>query len=251
MRRCISKRACSAGWKKHVSFILAAPIASETWRLGAGDVTATGLGDIHVGFRYGLMTGPRALAVQADIREPLGYDTRRVARLGDGLQDWGLTAHFGSPVTRHGFVQMYAGATHRFLEKPFSSQNDSLVKKKSPFTQKDTLVKNTDYIALHHQDQARIGADVGWWVGRAFLVSGHYRGVMTVVNGDASPDVALHILGPELHYRVDDRLDLIAGSNHIAKGRSTLHDDEYYVGVAYRQTKLNRLQGFLGNLTAP
>ena len=26
---------------------------------------------------------------------------------------------------------------------------------------------------------------------------------------------------------------VIAGSNHIAKGRSTLHDDEYYVGVAY------------------
>ncbi len=239
------------GWKRKLSFVLAAPIVSQTHRVGTISETATGLGDIHVGFRYGLWTGPRALAIQLDVREPLGYDTRRAAKLGDGLQDWGLDAHYGSPITRRGFIQVSAGGAHRFLEKAFSSQPDSMVKQKSSFTQKDTLVRNADYIALHHQEQARFGADVGWWVGRAFLVTGHYRGVITVANGDASPDVAMHVVGPELRYRVDDRLDLIAGSNHIASGRSALHDDQYYVGVAYRQTKLNRLQGFLGNLSAP
>jgi hypothetical protein len=75
--------------------------------------------------------------------------------------------------------------------------------------------------------------------------------VVTLNNGDASPDATAHTVGPEIRYRVDDRLDVIAGSNHTAGGHHVDHVDEFYAGIAFRQTKLNRLQGFLGNLSRP
>jgi hypothetical protein len=52
-------------------------------------------------------------------------------------------------------------------------------------------------------------------------------------------------------WRVDDRLDLTAGSWSTAMARNNLHYDQFYVALAFKQTKLNRLQGFLGGTKAP
>ena len=54
-----------------------------------------------------------------------------------------------------------------------------------------------------------------------------------------------------LVWRVDDRLDLPAGSWSTAMAKNTLHYDQVYVAVTFKQTRLNRLQGFLGGTKAP
>ena len=50
---------------------------------------------------------------------------------------------------------------------------------------------------------------------------------------------------------VDDRIDAFAGSWHSPVGKNVLHIDEYYAGVTWKATKLNRLQGFLGGAKRP
>jgi hypothetical protein len=52
-------------------------------------------------------------------------------------------------------------------------------------------------------------------------------------------------------YRVDDHLDVKAGSWSTASGKNVLHYDQFYVGVAFHQSKLNRLQGFSGSTKNP
>ena len=47
------------------------------------------------------------------------------------------------------------------------------------------------------------------------------------------------------------RLDVFAGSWHTPSGRNTLALDQYYAGLAWKSTKLNRLQGFLGGDARP
>jgi hypothetical protein len=94
-------------------------------------------------------------------------------------------------------------------------------------------------------------ADLGWWVGRSLLIGGRYSGRMTVAHGDSVPVRTTHLLGPYVLLRVDDRLDLVAGSMSTASARNALHFDQFYVAVAFKQTRLNRLQGFLGGTKNP
>ena len=61
----------------------------------------------------------------------------------------------------------------------------------------------------------------------------------------------MHEVGPQLLYRVDDNLDAFAGSLHTASGKNVIHTDQYYVGVAVKRTRLDRLQGFLGGTKRP
>ena len=67
-------------------------------------------------------------------------------------------------------------------------------------------------------------------------------------HGGLYPERAVHLAGPVLLYRVDDRLDLMAGSWSTAAARYAPHYDQVYVALAFKQTKLNRAQGFLGGL---
>jgi hypothetical protein len=43
----------------------------------------------------------------------------------------------------------------------------------------------------------------------------------------------------------------MVGSWSTAAGRNALHYDQVYVALTFKQTKLNRLQGFLGGTRAP
>ena len=94
-------------------------------------------------------------------------------------------------------------------------------------------------------------ADLGLWLTRSLLVGGRYSGTMTLSHGDLAPERTLHLAGPVLVWRVDDRLDLTAGSWSTAMAKNALHYDQVYVAVAFKQTRLNRLQGFLGGTKAP
>jgi len=46
-------------------------------------------------------------------------------------------------------------------------------------------------------------------------------------------------------------MDLFAGSLSTFSASNQLHYDEIQVGFAFRQTKLNRLQGYSGGMAAP
>jgi hypothetical protein len=223
------------GWKKGLSFVIGAPITSITDRAGTLDHTQTGLGDLLVGFRHPILKGSRALAAQLDWTAPLGYQTNAAPTLGDGLQSLTLSLSAGAGVTRMGFFDAGLGYRSRFKGKAWGQEDPS-----SP-----------NYVALPYQNQVVWNVLAGAWVRNSLLVGAHLRGFATMQQGDAAADANVQRLGPELRYRVDDGLDVIAGSNHTASGRNIVHSDEYYVGVAYRKTKLNRLQGITGGTLRP
>lgn len=239
------------GWKPRLSFVLGIPVESVSRRFGAASPqtlpTTTGIGDGLVGLRYRLTNGRSAAALELGWKPPFGYERERflshtdsvlagdtngdgdsldanVARqigspvLGDGQQDVTLSLLFGRAV-RRGFVQVGGGYRYRF-EEP--------------------------------KDQIVLSADLGLWVTRSVLLAGRYEGVMAAGDGDRPTDEPEHHrVGPMLVYRVDDHMDLFVATMHTAAATNALHTDEVHVGFAFRQTKLNRLQGFLGGTAAP
>jgi hypothetical protein len=62
---------------------------------------------------------------------------------------------------------------------------------------------------------------------------------------------AAYSAGPVVLVRVDDRLDVSGGSWFTWFGRNALRSNEVYLAVAFKQSKLNRLQGFLGTSQRP
>ena len=241
------------GWKKKVSFVLEIPAVSVTRRFGlaAGGTTvptATGLGDVTVGFRWKLANERRAAALELDWKAPLGYEKdqflthadsveagstpanpdlldENVAHqvgspvLGDGQNDVTLSLQLGTALGQWGFLQAGGGYRYRF-ENP--------------------------------GNQVVGSADVGWWLARDLLVAGCYRGETTIEDMHVPSSKPIrHRVGPMLVYRVDERLDLILATMHTAAAQNALHTDEVFVGVAFRHTKLNRLQGFLGGSSKP
>ena len=234
-----------------MNFLVEIPVQSVTRRLGdaAGSRdlgTATGLGDALIGLRLPVTNGKVGAAIEIVWKAPLGYDRSQyltradsiaagdnngdgdsldanAARqlgspvLGDGQQDISFQLHLGMPAPR-GFLQVSGGYKLRF-ETP--------------------------------QDQIVLGADLGMWMTRSLMLAGRYQGQMAS-DGDRPTDEAdFHRAGPSLVYRVDDHMDLFVGSMHTVTAKNALHTDQAYVGFAFRQTRLNRIQGFLGGTAAP
>ena len=210
------------GWKTHLSVAMGMPITSATTNLrGIGvQQTETGFGDLDFGFKYKLMDGATALAAEAGIIVPLGYQTTTLAPLGSGKQVWRGRLWYGKTFPS---LNAFLEAAGSYLS-PFKSG----------------------------RGQAGAQAQVGAWVGSSVLLLGNYE-YAQLLGGSALAfdDYRLQTVGPELRYRIDDRLDVFAGSQHIASGRGALHSDGYYVGMAFRKSKHNRLQGLLGNKTQP
>jgi hypothetical protein len=218
------------GWKRRVSFIVSAPVVSLTHRIDTFSRTETGLGDALIGFRFALATGARALAVEADWQAPLGYlanDRRElgatrdsVPSLGSGRQEvtgWLLLGSRTPVVT--GFAQV--GVGYRSRERELA-------------------------------DQVALSADLGVWVRGSWLISGRYAGSLSKGTGETPQDEqSEHVVGPEVRVRVDERLDWFAGSRHTFAGKNVPHSDGYYMGFAFKQTRLDRLQGFLGGTRRP
>jgi hypothetical protein len=216
------------GWKKRFGLVLGVPLKSLTYNVPdvGYERTETGFGDLQIGVRIKLHAGARALALQADWLAPAGYQTRTFPSLGGGKQIAQERLLVGTSIARW---SAFAEGEFRYL---------------------------SFFEAL--PSQAGVGAIVGKWFGSSLLVSGHYRygrvlntSVADLFSNTSSSDPRFQEVGPELRYRVDDRLDVFAGSWHTASGRSINHSDEFYAGMAFRQTKLNRLQGLIGNKSRP
>ena len=235
------------GWKKRMSFFMSAPFVSATQRYETGSRTSTGLEDMRIGLRYGLHQGASALAAELDWQGPLGYD-RTSSVFGDPLRDGGLeqlslALQYGTPLAKHGFLQLGVGGGYRFL---------SLTGKGKHVTDPDDPEAPVIDEAKERWGVPLLGsADLGLWLTRNLLVAGRFSGSTTLSHGDLYPERTVHLAGPMLLYRVDDRLDLMAGSWSTAIAHDAPHYDQVYVGVAFKQTKLNRAQGFLGGLKTP
>ncbi|HVP14681.1 MAG TPA: transporter [Terriglobales bacterium] len=257
------------GWKKRLSFLFSVPFTSVTLQRDANpfySATNTGLADVTLGMRFALKKQTAsALALELDWSAPLGYRkgqyfatdqtdsgawaplnyARRFSRLGDSRQSLGLTLQYGTAFTRRGFLQLSAGAQRRFLSIRSSAPPPVAL------SQPDVVVADPLQTAANF---ATASADLAFWVRPSLLVGGRYQGKMLAsTNGvkDFELERNLHLAGPFVLWRVDERLDLSAGTWSTASAKNALHYDQFYVALAFKQTKLNRLQGFLGGTKAP
>lgn len=229
------------GWRKRASLQLTLPALSVTSRPPAGlPATSTGFGDFGLGLRYGLWTGRRAVALQFQWTTPTGYDARIQPGLGDGHQKLDAELELGSPLGRFGFLQAGAGA--RYDYRTLGGRSTALT---------GAFGSDRDWA-----NDALIDGAIGLWLGGGLQVAGVYQGAFVVNTGRAILDaqgnpeelkVDDQQAGVRVTYRVDDRLDAFAGSWHSPGGRNVLHLDQFYCGVAWKQTRLGRNQGFLGS----
>jgi hypothetical protein len=229
------------GWKKRLTLVFGLPVLSVTRRDARVQGTATGFQDVLVGMRYNRKNEATAAAVELAWSGPSGYnrhlDTLGI-RLGDGLQELSAQLQIGSAIAGRGFIEGSLGYGYRYLGIAKRDKGSFVPGDPSP----------AKYL---WSDRLHASADLGIWIGPSLLAGGRYRGVMTLSNGALAPKSDVHLAGPILMYRVDDRLDMFAGSWSTATGKHTLHYDQVYLGLAFHRTKLNRLQGFLGGTQAP
>jgi hypothetical protein len=240
------------GWKKGASVILGIPVESVTRRSLLGEVnrTETGLSDLQLGLRFKVSEGASATALQLAWSAPAGYNrdyqispaylayatatecqgltgadsvncVRQLAapHLGSGEQEVSAVIHWGTALKRwNGFLEVSHG------------------------------YRNRGILAA----QALFSADLGFWIGPSLMVAGRYTGALDVGRGSTrGDDVDEHMAGPVVIYRLDDTMDVFASSLHTAVARNAFHTDRYFVGVAFKKTGLDRLQGYLGGTRKP
>ncbi len=276
------------GWKKRLSFVLgvqglsATSRDSLTSRSPEGSWTSTGLEDLLLGLRWGILQGRSALALELDWQAPLGYSRDSIPadpatgvparplslfndpRHGGGVQGLSLTALYGTALAKRGFVQVGAGLGYRFFSlipgakvSLDSTAHYTVNNALGVPVVRDTTISYTAPDALQPEGVTRwsydmtTSADVGFWISKSLLLGGRWIGAFNVSHGYLMPARNTQLLGPILVWRLDDRLDLMAGSWSTASAKNSLHYDQYYVALAFKQTKLNRLQGFLGGTQAP
>ena len=226
------------GWKHHTSFLMALPMLNSTLRLSNGTYlpAATGFGDITLGFRQRIFQQRAALAVELDWQTPTGYNRKLRPALGSGFQQFDLALQLGSPVLRSGFVQASIGYGYSFL-----SLGGGISKDKNP---------NQQTTGDLWSFPITTSADAGFWMGPRLFLGGRYQGLTTASQGDSTLNFSTYTAGPIVLYRVDDHLDLRAGSWTSFSGRQTLAATQMYVGIVFRQTRLDQQQGFLGGARA-
>jgi hypothetical protein len=244
------------GWRKKLSlrFDLAGILVTgfERTTLYGSPLTTfapsqSGLSQFDLGLHYNIMNGDRALAFEALWHAPAGYDRELSLALGDGRQELSGQLNVGSTLGKHGFLQGMSGASYRFHKLGSSSTQANL----------DPLLTSNVYYDF--------SADLGFWLGRSIMLGGRYHGRMLgSTTGSGGPtnihtfgpltllaneqlDDSAQNAGPFLLWRLDGRLDLTAGSYSTPTGHNTLHFDQYYVSLAFKQSKLKRNQGFLGS----
>ena len=194
------------------------------------------------------------MALEVAWSGPMGYNRSLESlglHLGDGLQQASLDLHVGRSLFGRGFVQASAGRAYRYLGAGGllrAFYPNLLAERVRP----DSVLRSHGHAEKWAwSDRLSASVDAGVWVSRSLLVGGSYRGLVTASHGALAPDVRLHQAGPVLLYRLDDRLDLIAGSWSSTAGRNTLHFGQVYAAMAFHKTKLNRLQGYLGGTRSP
>jgi hypothetical protein len=230
-----------------------------------------------LGYSQGTSEPRDAISLARDSAAWAPYDlARRNSRLGDGRQTLAGSLLYGRPLGHRGFLQFAGGGAYRYVSL---TNSPNLVVQRFAL---DTDGQVTPYLTLDPWRSSSLGwtmsADAGFWLTRSLFLGGRYSGRMVAfVRGKydslghapvttATKDLiaaiesgaeanelsrSIHLAGPVIVWRVDERLDLSAGSWSTAVGKNTLHYDQVYVALTFKQTGLNRLQGFLGGTKAP
>ena len=233
------------GWRKSLNLLFAISGASVAGFEGpaVSVPTETGFSVVELGVHYKIANGDRALALEGIWQAPAGYNRELSLGLGDGRQQFSALLHGGSTLGSKGFMEASGGASYRF----FSLDN--------PTTGDPRKTTNV---------YADFGAELGYWLTHSVLLGGRYQGRILasttgeggpgnvhtvgpmVLTGDDQLDETVHLLGPLLVFRLDERVDLQAGSYSTAAGKNTLHFDRVYIAIAFKHSQLKRNQGLLG-----
>ena len=254
------------GWKKSTSVWFDVPYVSRTWVSGGSNATSTGLGDFEFGMRRSMHLGKAPIALNLGWTTPLGGNRRLFPGTGG---EGGLNgAALPSLVNRSG------RDTSSFLSTGLQTLSASLdlagtVGKRSYYTLAGGY--RTRYLTIgarssddRYADFATGGASLGIWLSPNLLVTGQFAGEWQVSQGDfydrsrtftqgeKDPELQSVSLraGERITYRIDDKMDVFAGSWHNPSGKNTLHADEFYFGIAWKQTALDKLAGSLGGTKA-
>jgi len=203
------------GWKKNLSLTVNLPFESNQTRSGAETASVTGLSDLSLGLRLRLKDTQPGLVIDAGWKAPLGYEKDLPPTLGNGRQELFGAAHIGIELPWiNGFVQAARGL------RLVSEDSDVRV---------------------------ATSADLAGWLGERVLLGARYadEGVWSSASPIAGAPHS-YAAGPVVLVRMDQRLDLSTGSFYRWAGRNVDKTLQVYVAISFRQTKLNRLEGFLG-----
>jgi hypothetical protein len=255
------------GWKKRASVWFDVPFVNRTFALNnGGSITSTGLGDLGFGLRFGLHQGHSPIALELGWVTPLGGNRKLFPGVGgsggmdgtsylsqatgpvrdssaffdSGLQSLSAALELGGSAGKRAYWTLGGGYRTTYLT----------------IGARDTLDRYADF--------ATASASLGMWMGTHLLVNGSFAGEWPVsqgnlydrirkpIAGDHGPDLepTRMLAGPRFTYRVDERMDVFAGSWHTVSGRNVLHTDQFYAGIAWRQTGLDRLAGAFGGTKA-
>ncbi len=229
------------GWIHHTSLRYRVPFQSATVRNDFGSYTSTGISDLALGLRLGMRRGQVPMTVSIDWMAPAGYN-RAQSLLGEGLQQLTSAIDIGWAFSPRGFVQGSIAGGERYL---------SLSQK--PLTES----------ARRRATIGLASADAGWWLRPALLLGGRYQGYVTTSTGIGEPTRNLHVAGPFALLRVNETLDLQAGTWSGFSGKyepagngatplpRALHYDQVYVAAMFRQIRTTRLLGQLGVTRQP
>jgi hypothetical protein len=208
------------GWKPNVSFVLDLPFVSRTERTTGTVETTTGLSDLVMALRVRLRGGSPGLLFDFGWKAPLGYEKDLPPTLGNGRQEGFATFHAGLSVPWiAGFAQVSRG--FRFISE-------------------DNVLMTTS------------SADVAGWVGERVRIGARYEDFYSFSSSSAiAASSRGYAVGPVVILDVDDHIALNLGGLHQWAGRNETCDESVYVAVSFKQSKLNRLQGFLGTSKRP
>ena len=236
-----------SGWIHHTSLRYRLPLVSATERSGGASYTSTGFSDLSLGLRYGLLRAATPVTLSLDWTLPLGYN-RTLSLIGEGLQQVTGSLDAGSAIGTRALVQGSIGWGQRFLS----------ISRKTGAAGTEASEPSRRWA-----DIVTMAADAGMWLRPRLMVGGRYQGIVTTTTGDGEPKRKLQLAGPFLLLRVDDHLDVQAGSWSGFSGRyevapdgsapvpPALHYDQVYVAAIFRQARSNRLQGTLGVTRQP
>jgi hypothetical protein len=244
------------GWKQSASVWLGIPFVNRGFtRFTGGTSTSTGLGDVDLGVRFRIKGGSSPASWSLGWTAPLGanrklfpgsdgdggtdpasYPPYSPSNASDtslyfnqGLQSLRAGVDFGGHAWKSAFWTAGGEFRYRFLE----------------FGSSDSSSHNARFIGA--------SASLGWWVHRNLLVSGVFQGEWLTQQSEnydrnlaADRDPKRILAGLRATWRVDDRMDVFAGSAHVASGANVIHYDQYYFGIAWRQSSLSRYAGAYG-----
>jgi hypothetical protein len=244
------------GWKSRAAIWIAVPFVSRGFtRFSGGTSTSTGLGDLDFGVRYRLKGGSSPMSLAFGWTAPLGANRKLFPGSdGDGGTD---------PASYPPYSTSNAADTSLYFNQGLQSLRVGLdvggrAWKRAFWTAGGTFryrfleFGNTDSTS-HNARVVGAAASLGWWATNSLLVTALFDGEWVTnqsANYDRSPTLEREpmrmLAGPRLTWRVDDRMDVIAGSWHVARGQNVIHYDQYYFGIAWRQSSLSRYAGAYG-----